>query len=250
MTELSLELVRFADNPAPRCACVLLLDTSASMSIPTAPWEELGEKLSIIDGVQTYAGKGSATPIDELNRGIDDYKEAVAKDPAASLRVETAIVTFDDSARVVQDFAAVDEMKTDEISASAGRTNMAKGVDVALDLLDNRKQTYREAGIAYYRPWVILMTDGKSTDSEAEMSAAADKIKRGEEGKNFAFFAVGVEGADMNELNRLAPRRNMPLKGYAFREFFIWLSNSMSRVSSSRVGDEINLPDISGWAKL
>ena len=224
MTELSLEeQVEFADNPEPRCACVLLLDTSGSMS---------------------------GRPIRELNDGIDAYKEAVEDDPVASLRVETAIVTFDNGARVVQEFATVDDMPPDEIGASSGLTDMARGIDVALDLLDNRKQTYREAGIAYYRPWVILITDGASTDSEAEMSAAANRIRAGEEGKSFAFFAVGVEGANMDELNRLATRGSLPLDGYAFREFFNWLSASMSVVSSSRVDDEINLPDVSGWAKL
>ncbi len=254
MIDLSLEdSVAFADNPEPRCACVLLLDTSESMAMPKAEIEDTDEYLGIIDGVPTYSRKdlsGLLVPIEELNGGIDAYKEAVEEDSVASLRVETAIVTFDSKTKVVQDFATVDEMKPGEIGASAGQTSMAKGIDVALDLLDNRKQTYREAGIAYYRPWVILITDGASTDSEAEMSAAADRIKAGEEGKSFAFFAVGVEGADMDELNRLAPRGAMPLDGYAFREFFSWLSASMSIVSSSRIDDEINLPSPSGWAKL
>jgi uncharacterized protein YegL len=42
----------------------------------------------------------------------------------------------------------------------------------------------------------------------------------------------------------------MPLKGYEFREFFKWLSDSMSTVSSSRIDDQTNLPDVSGWARL
>ena len=54
----------------------------------------------------------------------------------------------------------------------------------------------------------------------------------------------------MNELNQMGTRGAMPLNGLAFREFFVWLSSSMTRVSSSRVDDEINLPDVSGWAKL
>ena len=94
-----------------------------------------------------------------------------------------------------------------------------------------------------------MITDGASTDSREEMSAVTDRIWQAESGKHLAFFCVGVEGADMEELNRLTPRGAMPLKGYEFREFFKWLSASMSTVSSSRIDDEINLPDPSGWAK-
>ena len=106
---------------------------------------------------------------------------------------------------------------------------------------------YRQAGTAYYRPWIILITDGASGD---DISEASRRIHEAEEAKQVAFFSVGVEGADMNELNRLAPRGALPLNGLAFGEFFQWLSASMTSVSSSRVDDEINLPDPSGWAKL
>jgi hypothetical protein len=51
----------FADNPEPRCPCLLLLDTSGSMR-----------------------GK----PIDELNAGIRIFKDELSADPMASKRVE------------------------------------------------------------------------------------------------------------------------------------------------------------------
>jgi uncharacterized protein YegL len=74
VTELE-EMVEFAENPEPRCACVLLLDTSGSMA---------GEK------------------IDALNEGIRTFKEELQGDPLASRRVEVAIVTFDSQVQVVQ----------------------------------------------------------------------------------------------------------------------------------------------------
>lgn len=246
------DLVEFTDNPEPRCACVLLLDTSGSMSIPTVPLEDLGEKLDIVDGVQTYAAKGNvdaSVPIDELNEGIKTFRDAIASDPLASLRVETAIVTFGDDVRVVQDFATVDSLAAPDLDAR-GQTCTAAAVNRALDMIEDRKKAYREAGVSYYRPWVVMMTDGASTDSEQQMREAYERVHRAEESKQLAFFSVGVEGADMEELNRMGPRGAVPLRGLAFKEFFLWLSNSMMRVSASRLDDEINLPDISGWAKL
>ena len=213
------DLVEFTDNPEPRCACVLLLDTSGSMHGP---------------------------PIQALNEGIKAFKDELEGDSLASLRVETAIVSFDSSVKLVRDFATVDALATPNLVAHGG-TAMATAVTFAIDKVEERKQTYREAGIQYYRPWIVLITDGASAEP---MDAASERVRQAEEAKQLAFFAVGVEGANMEELNRLAPRGAMPLNGLAFREFFVWLSSSMTRVSSSRVDDEINLPDPSGWAKL
>ena len=248
-------LVEFTENPEPRCACVLLLDTSESMSVPVplVPIELTSE--SVVDGVVVGVPIGRVSeedivvPIEELSRGIEDYKRAVEEDPVASLRVETAIVTFDSRVNVVHDFTTVDQLPPTQLETSEG-TSMAKGIDEALDLLERRKQAYRESGLAYYRPWVVLITDGASTDSREEMTATAGRIRQAEADKRLAFFCVGVEGADMEELNRLTPRGAMPLEGYEFREFFRWLSASMATVSASRIDDEITLPDVTGWAKL
>ena len=168
------DLVDFSDNPEPRCACVLLLDTSGSM----------------------YGG-----PIRALNEGIKAFKDAIERDSLASLRVETAIVTFDSSVEIVQEFATVDALATLDLNAQ-GVTSTAVGVNRALDMIEDRKKTYRDAGISYYRPWVVMITDGASTDSKEQMQAASERVHRAEETKQLAFFSVGVEGANMGELNR------------------------------------------------
>ncbi len=218
--ELDLEsLVEFADNPEPRCACVLLLDVSGSMSGP---------------------------PIDALNQGVSTYIEALRSDALAALRVETAIVAFDHQQNLEQDFATADNVFPVTLRVRGGTAIGAASI-YALDLIEERKKVYRQAGTAYYRPWIILITDGASGD---DISEASRRVHQAEEAKQVAFFCVGVEGALMSELNQLAPRGALPLDGLAFGEFFQWLSASMTSVSSSRVDDEINLPDPSGWAKL
>jgi uncharacterized protein YegL len=50
----------------------------------------------------------------------------------------------------------------------------------------------------------------------------------------FAFFAVGVQGADMNTLNQIAPRGAQKLAGLRFRDLFAWLSSSLKGVSHSQ----------------
>ena len=40
---------------------------------------------------------------------------------------------------------------------------MDDGVNLALDKLDTAKSEYKDAGVEYYQPWMVLMTDGEPT---------------------------------------------------------------------------------------
>ena len=217
------EVVEFAENPEPRCPCVLLLDVSGSMA---------GE------------------PINELNEGIQLFWQEVSKDPLASKRVEVAVVAFSSGVEVVQDFATIENSQPPVLEAG-GATAMGSGILTALDMLRSRKEVYRRNGISYYRPWIFLITDGAPTEPIEVMQRAAQAIQQEEAKKGVAFFAVGVEGADMAMLATLSKERQpLKLKGLAFRELFLWLSASMQRVSSSKVGDKVDLPSPQGWGQV
>ena len=70
--------VEFAENPEPRCPCVLVLDISGSMQ---------------------------GAPLAALNDGLRAFKNDLAQDPLASRRVEVAVVTFNNEVRVAVDFS-------------------------------------------------------------------------------------------------------------------------------------------------
>jgi len=72
------DAVEFAENPEPRCPCILLLDISGSMQ---------GER------------------INALNEGLRTFKEELNRDSLANKRVEVAIVTFNTDVQVVQDLS-------------------------------------------------------------------------------------------------------------------------------------------------
>lgn len=216
------EVVEFAENPEPRCPCVLLLDTSGSM-------------------------QGDA--IAALNQGLESFREELTKNSLASRRVEVAIVTFDSQVQVVQDFVTADQFQPPELTAQ-GLTTMGAGIHKALDLLQERKSQYRSNGIAYYRPWVFMITDGEPQgEFEDVIEQAAQRLQMDETNKRVAFFSVGVENANMTRLGQIGVRAPLKLKGLNFVEMFVWLSASMSAVSHSKVDDQVALPPI-GWGSV
>lgn len=212
--------VEFASNPEPRCACVLLLDVSGSM----------------------HGGKITA-----LNDGLRAFAADIGTDALARQRVEVAVVTFGGGGvEVTQDFVTAGHFEPRPLTASGG-TPMGAAIDTALDMVAARKEQYRANGVAYYRPWVFMITDGEPTD---EWRDAARRVHDAEEGNGLAFFAVGVEGADLDVLQSIAVRQPIKLAGLRFVELFVWLSQSQRQVSSSRPGDQVALPSVDGWASV
>ena len=235
MSQSELELAEFADNPEPRCAVVLLLDTSGSMH---------------------------GQPISELNAGLKEFERALKSDRLASLRVEVAVVTFGGSVKVLgsgsegshettfdpeRAFITADAFSAPLVHAG-GDTPMGEAARRAISLLRERKDIYKRNGIDYFRPWIFLITDGNPTDNNWEL--AAEQARQEEERKGVLIYTVGVEKADMKTLEQFSSK-NQPvkLKGLAFRELFQWLSKSLSAVAQSRPGEQVALPPV-GWATV
>jgi uncharacterized protein YegL len=216
------DAVEFAENPEPRCPCVLLLDTSGSMR---------GE------------------PIAALCQGLKAFKDDLAKDPLAARRVELSVVTFDSEVKVVQDFVTIDQFAPPELAAQ-GQTFMGSAIHKALDLIQARKAKYRANGVAYYRPWVFLITDGEPQgEPDSVVQQASQRLKSDEANKRVAFFAVGVESANMEKLAELVVRAPVKLIGLNFVEMFVWLSRSMEKVAQSKTDEQVALPP-PGWGTV
>lgn len=222
-----LELEDLVDNPTPRVPVSLCLDCSGSMS---------------------------GAPINELNDGVATFYEAIYSDEIARYSAEVSIVTFG-PAQLETNFQTLDQNNRPPRLAASGNTPMGEAVKISLDSLENRKEEYRRNGVDYYQPWLVLMTDGAPYGgSEAVLNEQIARVQRMVESKKLTVFPIGIgPEADMNVLARFSPGRSpLKLKGLNFKEFFTWLSKSVSTVSQSTPGDKIKLDmeGLKGWAEL
>lgn len=239
LTQVELDAPINTANPEPRCACVLLLDTSSSMG---------------------------GQPIDELNKGVRAFAEALREDPLARKRTEVLVIEVGgETARTRGSFNEVSAFEPTELVASGG-TPLGDGILQALAQLKDRKQIYQETGVEFFRPWLILMTDGAPTDGKDVIDRAISEIRRWEERKHVAVFPVAVgEGADVAFLARTSGKREpLRLSQANLTQFFEWASANLAAVSSSgahgasdeeaarreAAGEGVKLTPPVGWSSL
>jgi uncharacterized protein YegL len=222
--EYSTALTPYADlieNPVPRCACQLVLDVSGSM-----------------DGA----------PMAQLNEGLQRFIAEVQADEFASQAIELGIVTFGDRVCTTLPITPAHQISGVQGFSAGGNTPMGGAVEHALRALAERKEEYRRTGTSYYQPWLVLMSDGAPTDAWQQ---AAGQCRTLAEARKMVVLPVGVgDQADLAILGQFSNRPAKPLAGMRFREFFQWLSASMSRVSQSTPGTGVKLPPSSGWDQI
>ena len=209
------------NNPSPRCACMVILDTSGSMN---------GEAIR------------------QLNSGIQHFIASVQEDEVAAYSVEIGVITAGSSVTEVLPFTTANNIGGISEFYASGTTPLGNATELALKRLEDRKKEYKRSGVAYYQPWLVIISDGAPTDGYIH---AAQQAKMLSEQRKLVVLPIGVDGADMNILNQFSSRGAKKLHGLKFNEFFEWLSASMSQVSSSAsTSSSIKLPSTDGWDSI
>lgn len=216
--------LEFAENPDPRCACVLVLDASGSMN---------------------------GAPIEALSRGLSELRDELGEDPVARNRVELSVVTFGTGANVAQDWTTVQEFEPPALEAT-GATYLGEATETALRLLEERKDTYRQAGVTYYRPWMLLMTDGvPHGEDQATLAEASSKLRGAAADRRVVILPVAVgEHGSVGYLESFTGTKAKKLDGLRFAELFQWLSASLAQLSHSNPGDKVALPAADNWSEV
>ena len=202
------------NSSEPHMACLFLLDTSGSMGC------------ELDDGI---------VPIDALNDAINRFKSEVCADDKTADILDVAIVEFNNSVNVLQDFSPVEYMQKVDLVAHGG-TYMVPAIETAIDMISERSKFYRRMGTEPYKPWIILISDGAPMDNISKVSERVNSLVQS---NKLAFWSLSLPGADNSILHQLSGRRVLNLVGYDFTGFFDWVNKSMRAVSESAPGEKV-----------
>ena len=210
--------VTFAENPEPRCPCLLLLDTSGSM-----------------------AGK----PIAELNAGLRSFYEELQGDSLAVKRVEVALVSFG-PVRVISEFNTADFFLDPTLEAE-GDTPLGEAILQGIDLVRKRKD--EDPGKRDLLLQALDLSNHRRFTNRRVAACGGGGPGRREFEILCLLCGWRPERGHVG-LRQITVRQPLKLQGLRFREFFQWLSNSMKSASRSNPGDRILLSPPSGWSEI
>lgn len=218
------------ENTNQRTPCILVLDASGSMETPCA----------------------GGTRIGQLNAGLEALKNELMADATARSRVQLALVVVGGpsaGAEILMNWTEAREFQPVPIRAD-GTTPLGQGLIVALDAVEQLKDILRQHGVSYTRPWMMVITDGESTDPDSVWQDAVRRCKDAEFQRKVQIWPIAVEGANQSKLQEISSTPVKSLNGLKFPELFQWLSASLAAVTRSRPGDSLQLPSADPWASV
>ncbi len=245
------------DNPSTRLPICLVLDASSSMATGKAMGDAVKTgKKKFEDGQEVNLVEGGyiRSRMDELNEGVEMLVRDLLSDPRARRSAELCIVAFAAGANIVRDFEPMSETHLGsrlQVTDQA-QTSLGSGVKIALELLERRKNDYRRAGVDYYQPWLVVITDGVATDlSHLDL---VDPIRNLVDARKLAVFPIAVGNVDdLSHLALISPGQSpLKLSTTNFPALFKWLSSSASRVAGTVVGEvqDLDFDDFKGMDNL
>ena len=205
--------LEFAKNKSNRIMIFLCIDCSASML-------RQGAMKKVNDGMAAFLEK---TNSDTLSRDAADI----------------CIVSFGDTAQLVSDFGTAEEalrnLRAQPILPVGANTVLAAGVNMTLDHLAAHQAQLSAVNNNSYIPWLIIISDGDSTERPADVNAAAERVRKLLRAHELKTMCLNI-GSGSNSLPAFTLDGKVGrLDNLRVTDFFDMLSRNVSSASRAAV---------------
>ena len=222
--------------------------------------ENINEKHMLVGFACDRSGSMAGPAIQQLNKSINRFPADVCKDPKAAGRVDVALIGFNDTPNIEQNWRPITEMNPVNLTASGG-TNLSAALKMLTDMLRERSHLYQDIGSDVYTPYGVLITDGYGGD----VSEIAEVIKQRTADHKMKLWVLAVKGYDKATVAQLTDGKRVfelaDEAGFDFSEFFDFMAMSVKAVSTSapgqdtvsvksnigREGSTCRVPDLDAW---
>lgn len=184
--------------------------SSNTVSIPKLP------VVFLVDTSGSMRASVKKKPIEQINRFLNNIASPFSGSKYNS--VDFAVIEFGSRAKVVREFAPITTFSGTRLEAD-GMTAMGEAICMAYEMLRSLRRRYIECGVAYYRPIVLMLTDGEATD---DINQAAEIIFANS--KKTSFWAAGIDGCNKEQLFKLTKNSlYVDINEIELKEFLCWL---------------------------
>ena len=202
-----------SSNFESRCLCTLVLDVSGSMKICI---NTLNKALS-----NFFA---------DLRCGKNGFKE-VSKN-----QIEIAIVQFDRDVQVLRNPSLIEDKEDAPMLRVRGlTTNTGLAIRKAISITEARKAKFKDSGITYFRPWIVLLTDGNPNPyNKDDIKHLIEEVHIGLSKHKFILTAIGIgTKVDRRFLSDISDNHYKYISQSNISDLFEALSGSISGMSKS-----------------
>ena len=222
-----LSLFDLADNPTSRFPTIIIIDNSL------------------------YMGEGNI--LEELHRGLKGLFQEINDSKTLSGAIELYIATCGGGPNEIVNFATIERQEkilSNMTLRPYGRCMMGATINMALDKLEERINLMKngEIDVAYYCPWMIILSNGKFVDTE-ELDIAYSRINALKQNRDIQVYPIGLTpSANLNTLKKLDETEASILT--SVNGFFsdVFVSLNMSE-SSTPGGERVSLVHKQGFIK-
>lgn len=191
-------------------SCIFVVDTSESMNYPV-----------------------NDPPINDLNRALRAFPEYIKNQKIININIDISLIqTHNNNAGIISQFVPISQWKQEPLRAT-GLSPIGRCLETAIQLAKQRMNEVDHMDKPSYPVWILLFTDGRSTDGVRQARELL-KEQRLEEKKEFILWIVATGNADMNICRSLTDHIII-MNHRDYDSVFQWTTNCFRILSGNKI---------------
>lgn len=163
---------------------------------------ENNQEKTLLCFVLDSSGAMAGEPIHKLNKAIAKFYSDVKEDCQLMGGHEIAIIDFSSTVELKKYPSLLEKDEKPPLLIARGCASLNTAVREATQLVEERKDYYKNNCISYCQPWIILITSGASKDGD--VADLANQIELDTKDKKYVFLPIGIGSADMSAISQMA----------------------------------------------
>ena len=146
-------------------------------------------KIPICLVLDTSGSMTKGNNIRTLNENLQGFLDFVRSNSKSRRIADISIVVMGGGVEVFTEYQSIDNINFEKPFEAHGSTPMGEAMNIALDLLLDRREFYRNNEIEHYKPIILLMSDGFPTDQYQDAARRTSEMVMNKEIK---LYPVGI----------------------------------------------------------